>query len=63
MRLSPNRRARSKGSGPGNALSCCPAKKTLYVNKEAFWTLYSHKEPFYDPDAPRSMPQIPGNVE
>jgi len=33
------------------------------VNKEAFWTLYSHKEPFYAPDTPRSMPQIPGNVE
>ena len=63
MRLSPNRKARSRDSEPGSALPCRPAKKALDVNKEAFWTLYSHKEPFYAPDALRSMPQIPGNVE
>ena len=63
MRLSPNRRARSRGSGPGSALPCRPAKKALYVNKASETPLYSHKEPFYAPDAPRSMPQMPGNVE
>lgn len=63
MRLLPNRKARSRGSGPGSALPYRPAKKALYVNKEAFQTLYSHKEPFYAPDALRSMPQTPGNVE
>ena len=63
MRLSPNRKARSRDSVPGSALSCCHAKKALYVNKEAFQTLYSHKDSFYVPDAPRSMPQTPGNVE
>ena len=64
MRLSPNRTARSRDSEPGRALSLLPhTKKALYVNKEAFWTLYSYKESFYVPDAPRSMPQTPGNVE
>ena len=64
MRLSPNRKARSKDSEPGRALSLLPhTKKALYVIKEAFQTLYSHKEPFYAPDALRSMLQTPGNVE
>ena len=47
MRLSPNRKARSRDSEPGSALSLLPhTKKALYMN-EAFQTLYSHKEPFY----------------
>ena len=29
------------------SLSNLPRKKALYVNKESFSTLYSHKEPFY----------------
>ena len=29
------------------SLSHLPRKKALYVNKESFSTLYSHKEPFY----------------
>lgn len=63
MRLSPNRKARSRDSEPGSVLSCRPAKKALYVNKASETPLYSHKEPFYAPDALRSMPQTPGNVE
>ena len=64
MRLSPNHRARSRDSEPGRALSLLPhIKKALYANKAVKNTLYSHKEPFYAPDALRSMPQTPGNVE
>ena len=64
MRLSPNRKARSRDSEPGRALSLLPhTKKALYVNKASETPLYSHKEPFYAPDALRSMPQTPGNVE
>jgi len=29
------------------SLSNLPRKKALYVNKESFSTLYSHKEPLY----------------
>ena len=63
MRLSPNRKARSRDSEPGSALPYRPAKKALYVNKASETPLYSNKEPFYAPDALRSMPQTPGNVE